>query len=119
MEKENERRRGRAIVRAGVTLPGAVATETSLTLPKDITQEACANLLRGLVRSQSRNLWFIGDTINHSQDRWKEYTRILLEEFDSGSLKNFARVCGAIPPACRRGPPLTYSHHVVVYDLPE
>lgn len=119
MAKENKRRKGREIVKASVALPGAVATETSLTLPEDITQEECANLLRGLLRSQSRNQWFIGDTINQSEDRWKEYTRILLEEFAPESLKNLARVCEAIPPARRRGPPLSYSHHVVIYDLPE
>lgn len=68
--------------------------------------------------AQKHRQWIAGDTANEweaelGEDFWNLYANEFGYAFPS--LRNMMKVCAAIPVSLRRGDPLSFGHHAVVY----
>jgi hypothetical protein len=95
------------------------ATETSLSLPADITYERYEALGVALSRAQDTVTWLIADWINFGHRVFGEKYAQAAEEtkLRPETLMNYASVANRVP-AERRRPELKFGHHAEVASLP-
>ena len=96
-------------------IPGKL-TETSLTLPADLTRERWAEIGRTL-RAMERGVQFwVGDWLAFGEDHYGEEAFAELERKDK-TLANWATVARKVHPSRRRDD-VRFSHHAEVTSLP-
>jgi hypothetical protein len=98
----------------------ALTKRTALFLPEDMTLAEWKRVGENIVVLADSSTWWLGDWLVYGQRRYPDrYRRAIAETaLDYQTLRNYAWVAGAFPPARRRAE-LSFQHHAEVAALPE
>ena len=95
-------------------------TETALVFREKIpSQQTIENTYKVAKITKKSSPWWIGDCIVAGEQHHGEEASQMFEtdEVAHETESNYANVCRAFPVPRRRGKPLSFSHHAVVYKL--